>query len=327
MQEGGISQGNNERGSTLAGDIRSIKFHLGTRFMEAFEEPGTIEIVLNPDGVLWQEKLGGSLTEIGTIESHSADSAMRFIARCLGVELRRESPILEGEFPLDGSRFAGQIPPAVAGPTFAIRKKASAIFTLDEYVQSGVMSAEHREIIAEMVVNHRNILVIGGTSSGKTTLTNAIIHEIVVKNPDERLLIMEDTGEIQCAARNSVIYHTTSNVSLTDLLKTSLRMRPDRILVGEVRDHAALDLLDAWNTGHEGGVATLHSNNARSGLSRLRSLVSRNPFAPRVIEEVIGEAVHCIIHIAKTPAGRRVKEILRVNGWDTFKNDYNLDPF
>lgn len=324
MQDGGLSSGNNERRTSLQGHIKSLKAHLGDSFLEAFADPGTIEIVLNPDGSLWQEKLGGSLQRIGRIEAYKAHSAMGIIAACLGAELRRESPILEGEFPLDGSRFAGQIPPAVGGPTFAIRKKASAIFTLDEYVQSGVMTLEHRQLIAEMVSNHRNILVIGGTSSGKTTLTNAIIHEIVDQNPLERLLIMEDTGEIQCAAENSVIYHTTSHVSLTDLLKTSLRMRPDRILVGEVRDHAALDLLDAWNTGHEGGVATLHSNNARSGLSRLRSLVSRNPFAPRVIEEVIGEAVHCIIHIAKTLDGRRVKSILGVDGWDTKKQDYNL---
>jgi type IV secretion system protein VirB11 len=196
-----------------------------------------------------------------------------------------------------------------------VRKRASAIFALDDYVQAGIMTVSQQAVIQDMVQAHRNILVIGGTASGKTTLTNGIIKEIVRQYPLERILIAEDTGEIQCAAENSVIYHTTMSITLTHLLKTFLRMRPDRILIGEVRDHAALDLLDAWNTGHEGGVATLHSNDAFSGLSRLCSLVSRNKYAPRVIEPVIGEAIHCIVHIAKTPAGRRVKSILGVTGY------------
>lgn len=293
----------------------SIKNHLGKIFMNALEDPGTIEILLNPDGTLWQERLGEQLKVIGSLDKGRSLSAMNVVAACLGQELTARTPILEGEFPIDGSRFAGQIPPAAAAPTFAIRKKASSIFTLDEYVKSEIMTPEHASSIKMMVKNHRNILVIGGTSSGKTTLTNAIIEEIVKQYPHERILIMEDTGEIQCSAVNSVTYHTTKHVSLTDLLKTSLRMRPDRILVGEVRDHAALDLLDAWNTGHEGGVATLHANNAVAGLARLRSLVSRNPFAPKIIEEVIGEAVHCIVHIEKCSEGRRVRTVLQLHGW------------
>lgn len=306
----------NPKQTTLSSNMNTLRTYLGNQFLQAFEDPETIEILLNPDGTLWQEKLGGSLEIIGKIDEYSARAAMNIVASCLDAELRRESPLLEGEFPLDGSRFAGQIAPIVQGPTFAIRKKASKVFTLKQYVESEIMSEKQRNIISEMVRGYKNILVIGGTGSGKTTLTNAIIHEIVEQNPLERLLIMEDTGEIQCTAKNCVIYHTTANISLTDLLKASLRMRPDRILVGEVRDHAALDLLDAWNTGHEGGVATLHANNGLAGLSRLRSLVSRNPFAPKVIEEVIGEVVHCIIHITKTDKGRRVKSIIAVNGFE-----------
>lgn len=177
------------------------------------------------------------------------------------------------------------------------------------------MTRHQRDVLMEAVVSHRNILVIGGTGSGKTTLVNAIIHQMVLANPSERVFIIEDTGEIQCAAENFVQYHTSIDVSMTMLLKTSLRMRPDRILVGEVRGPEALDLLMAWNTGHEGGAATLHANNARSGLDRLAMLISMHPDSPKPIEPLIGEAVHVVVHIARTPEGRRIQEILAVSGF------------
>lgn len=226
------------------------------------------------------------------------------------------SPFLECELPIDGSRFAGQLPPLVAGPTFAIRKKASRIFLLDEYVDKGVMTRVQADFICRAIAAHKNILVIGGTGSGKTTLLNAIIAEIVRQFPDERICIIEDTGELQCAALNFVQYHTTINVTMTDILRLILRMRPDRIFVGETRGPEALDMLDAWNTGHEGGAASLHANNTLSALTRLRSLISRNPFAPREIEPVIGEAVNVIVQISKTSEGRRIKEIREIQGYE-----------
>ena len=213
-------------------------------------------------------------------------------------------------------RFAGQLPPIVHAPTFAIRKKASSIFSLERYVDEKIMTAAQKKIIVKAVRDHRNILVIGGTGSGKTTLTNAIIHQMVEENEDERIVIIEDTGEIQCSAKNFIQYHTTLEVTMTHLLKTTLRMRPDRILVGEVRGPEALDLLMAWNTGHEGGVATLHANNAKAGLDRLSMLISMHPESPSPIEPLIGEAVHLVIHITKTPeSGRKVQEILEVSGY------------
>jgi type IV secretion system protein VirB11 len=203
----------------------------------------------------------------------------------------------------------------VPAPTFAIRKKAVAIFTLQDYVSGGVMTPHQCRVIEQAISDHRNILVIGGTGSGKTTLVNAIIHQMVIDNPSERIFIIEDTGEIQCSAENYVQYHTTSDVNMTALLKTTLRMRPDRILVGEVRGPEALDLLMAWNTGHEGGAATLHANTAIAGLSRLAMLISMNPESPKPIEPLIGEAVHVVVHIARTPNGRLVQEILEVSGY------------
>lgn len=288
---------------------------LGPVFMEAFKDPKTVEILLNADGKLWQELLGKRMRCIGTMRGSQAQAIIKTIAGFHGKEVTRNKPTLECEFPLDGSRFAGQMPPVVSEATFAIRKKAVSIFTLEQYVDSGIMTHAQFVQIVQAVTVHRNILVIGGTGSGKTTLVNAIINQMVVLNPAERIVIIEDTGEIQCAAENYVQYHTTLDVTMTMLLKITLRMRPDRILVGEVRGPEALDLLMAWNTGHEGGAATLHANNARAGLDRLAMLISMHPDSPKPIEPLIGEAVHVVVHIARTPEGRRVQEIIEVSGY------------
>ena len=283
----------------------------------ALQDPDTVEVMVNADGRIWQEKLGQKITCIGTLQAAQTEAVIKTVAGYHGKEVTRYNPIIEGEFPLDNSRFAGQLPPVVTSPTFAIRKKAVAIFTLEHYIENGVLSPRHGNTLKSAVREHRNILVIGGTGSGKTTLINAIISEMVLNNPDERIFILEDTGEIQCAAQNFVQYHTTLDVDMTQLLKTTLRMRPDRILVGEVRGAEALDLLDAWNTGHEGGAATLHTNDALSGLTRLESLISRNPHAPAEIRPLIAEAVDVVIHIARTKQGRQVREILEVYGFRT----------
>ena len=296
--------------------LEKLRRDFGAATLHALSNPQTIEIILNADGVLWQECLGEKMKPYGKMSGSRAEAVMRTIATCLDTTITRTSPMIEGELPLDGSRFAGQIPPIVHAPIFAIRKKASAIFSLDRYVEEDIITPHQRQIIVDAVRNHRNILVVGGTGSGKTTLTNAIIHQMVVENDEERIFIIEDTGEIQCSAKNVVQYHTTLEVTMMHLLRTSLRMRPDRILVGEVRGPEALDLLMAWNTGHEGGVATLHANNAKAGLDRLAMLISMHPESPAPIEPLIGEAVQLVIHIVKTPqGGRKVQEIIEVSGY------------
>ena len=292
-----------------------LRRDMGAMIENALADPKTVELMLNADGKLWQERLGEKMRCIGHVSSGRAEAIIKTVAGFHGKEITRYKPMIEGELPVDGSRFAGQLPPVVASPTFAIRKKAIALFSLDEYVQANIMTEAQCNAIKEAVSAHRNILVIGGTGSGKTTLVNAIINQMVIHDTSERIFIIEDTGEIQCAAENSVQYHTTMDVSMTMLLKTTLRMRPDRILVGEVRGEEALDLLDAWNTGHEGGAATLHANNCLAGLARLKSLITRNPRAPTEIEPLIGEAVHCVVHIARTPLGRAVREVVAMDGF------------
>jgi type IV secretion system protein VirB11 len=194
----------------------------------------------------------------------TAESFIATVASTLRSSVTRESPILECELPLDGSRFEALIPPVVSAPVFTIRRKASAVFPLDEYEQQRIMTARQRRAIETAVALRHNILVVGGTGTGKTTLANGIIDHIVRASPGHRLVIIEDTPEIQCAAKNAVVMRATDTVDMQRLLKATMRLRPDRIIVGEVRGGEALSLLKAWNTGHPGGVCTVHANYARA---------------------------------------------------------------
>lgn len=300
---------------------RKLERDMGSELLAALHDPMTVEIMCNADGGVWHERQGEGQKHIYNMRPAQAQAIIETVAGYHDLEITRNNPLIECKFPLDGSRFAGQLPPIVGpAPTFAIRKPPPVIFTLDEYVAAGIMTPAQQAALSRAVTDHRNILVIGGTGSGKTTLVNSIIDEMVRQSPNERIVTIEDTGEIQCAARNRVQYNTSLDVSMSMLLKTTLRMRPDRILVGEVRGEEALDLLDAWNTGHPGGAATIHANSALEGLTRLHSLVTRNRWAPAAIEPLIGAVVHVIVYIAKTPDhGRRIQDILEVDGFEAGK--------
>jgi type IV secretion system protein TrbB len=296
-------------------ELRKLRVDLGPVVLAALEDPKTVEVVLNADGRLWQEKLGEPMRDIGTMPVWQAEALIGTVAAILKVTATRENCLLEGELP-DGSRFAGQLPPVVSAPTFAIRKHASAVFSLAQYVAGGIMTPRQMEALCTAVRERRNLLVIGGVGSGKTTLCNAIIAEVVRQYPDDRLLIIEDTTELQCSAADYVQYRTSEQVNMTRLLRTTLRMRPDRILVGEVRGSEAMDLLFSWNLGHPGGIATLHANDAKSALSRLVMLVSMHPESPKPIEPLIADAELVIVHISRSEGGRKVREILGVTGYD-----------
>lgn len=291
--------------------------------MQALADPTTVEVMLNPDGTVWQERLGEPMKKLTTLRAGQARAVIESIAGYHGKTVTLENPLLEAELPPDGSRFAGQIPPVVSSPTFAIRKKAIRVMTIDDYIAKKIMGAAQADLIKSAVVDHKNILIIGGTGSGKTTLVNAVIDWMTHADPTERIVIIEDTAEIQCSAENSLSFQTSMNISMTQLLKTTLRMRPDRILVGEVRGAEALDLLMAWNTGHAGGAATLHANNALAGLSRLEMLVSMHQNAPKTsIPELIAEAVDVVIHIERHNRGRRISDVLRLSGYDATSQQY-----
>ncbi len=295
---------------------------------DALFDPLTIEIMLNPDGKMWQEKLGSCMTHVCNMRESEADEFIRKIAGYLKKIISRECPIIEGVLPLDDSRFAAQIPPIVAHPTFAIRKRAVRVFTLDDYASSRIISSTQCDMIRASIAEKQNIVVVGGTGSGKTTLLNAVLHEITVCEPYARQIIIEDTAELNSTAQNKVYYTTSETVSMTDLLKMALRMRPDRMIVGEVRGCEAFDLIQAWNTGHPGGCCSCHSNDSVSSLRRLKSLISQHDFAPRDIEPDIALAVNVIVNICKFGTERRVREIVAVREYDSNyskNNGYRLE--
>ncbi len=311
-----MSEQNGDQETVKKRVTERLRRDLGPLVEGALNDPKTTDILLNADGQLWLKRLGEPTRVIGTMEAWRATSVIKTLAGLLGKTVGAKEPILDGELPFGNERFAGQLPPVVSSPCFAIRKPAITVFPLDSYVEQGIMTQTQCDAIKKAVRDHKNILVVGGTGSGKTTLINAVIQEMVDNDPNERVFIIEDTGEIQCSAINCVQYHTTLEVSMTDLLKTTLRMLPDRIIVGEVRGSEALDLLDSWNTGHDGGAGTLHANSAESALQRLKSLVTRNKHAPTDIEPLIAEAVHVIVQINRKSEVRRVEAILEIVGYE-----------
>lgn len=291
--------------------VNKLQNALGDHLCVALEDPSVVEIMLNPDGRLFIERLGHGIAAAGDMTRSAAETIIGSVAHAVNSEVDDDSPIVSGELPIGGHRFEGLLPPIVSGPSFNIRRRASRLIPLDDYVTGKVMTARQAEVIRSAVTSKINILVAGGTGSGKTTLTNAILAEIVSSSPDDRLVILEDTAEIQCAAENAVSLHTSDAVDMLRLLKSTMRLRPDRIIVGEVRDGAALTMLKAWNTGHPGGVATIHSNNARSALQRLEQLTAEASHQP--MQAVIGDAVDLVIFIERTAKGRWISEILHVN--------------
>jgi type IV secretion system protein TrbB len=293
-----------------------LKREFGPALCALFSDQAVIEIMLNSDGKLWVERLGQDMEEIGTMGAAQAELLMGTLAYVNGVAMTNDTPSLSCELPKEfaGARFQGHLPPVVKAPSFTIRKKAIAVFTLSQYVERGIMTQAQREVIEDAVRTKKNILIAGGTGSGKTTLTNAVVQHISEVCSEDRIIILEDLGELKCSARNAEIMLSSAEYTMTRLLKDTLRMRPDRILVGEVRDGAALDLLMAWNTGHPGGVCTLHSDSALLALSRLEQMIALVSVGS--MKQTIAEAVGLVVFIEKCAGSRRVKEIIRVLGFD-----------
>jgi type IV secretion system protein VirB11 len=289
----------------------------GSAFIAALDDPAVIEIMVNEDGRLWLDKFGAGLVDTGySLTPTAVESILATVASMLDTSLTRENPMVEGEFPLDGSRLEGLLPPVVSAPVITVRKRPPRVFTLDEYLQAAILTAEQVDVIRHAIAAKQNILVVGGTGSGKTTLLNAILAEFPTACPEARIVAIEDTVELQIKVANYVALRATKTVTMNDLLRATLRLRPDRIIFGEVRGGEALALLKAWYTGHPGGAATLHANSATAALTRLEQLIAENQ-GVQVQPAWIAEVIHWIVYIEKineTP-GRRVKEIRTITGW------------
>jgi type IV secretion system protein TrbB len=276
------------------------------------QDPKVVELMLNDNGSLWVEKLGEHMFDSGhSIPPADGERIIRIITSSMNRECNKDSPSLAAVLPGCGSRFQGFLPPIVSSPSFAIRKKALQVFTLDHYVEKGILEAAHAATIKSAVLQRKNILIVGGTGTGKTTLANAILAEIA--KTGDRIITIEDTPELQCTAPNSLSFHTCPpSYTMQHAIKDALRVRPDRIIVGEVRDGSALDLLKGWNTGHNGGIATLHANGALEGLTRLEQLIGE--VSVHIPHALIAQAVHVVIVIERRDGGRKVTRVASVCG-------------
>lgn len=303
---------------------KRILIEMGPEMREALLDPRTVEVVLNSDGRVWVERMGHEFEHIGNMTLLNALTLFNTIAHSLGEVVNSHNPILEGKLIVNGARFEGCIPPIVDAPIFALRNKATKVFTLEDYVASGSLTASQRSEITRAIRAHKNILVVGSTGSGKTTFANAVLDAISKEFPAARLVTMEDTPELQIAVPNYVSLYTSLTVSMRDLLKATMRLRPDKIVMGETRGGEALDLLKAWNTGHSGGISTVHANSAYAGLTRLEELCAEATERP--MGNLISEAVNLVVFIHKDrEAGRKIDEIIAVTGYDKQTNKYTYD--
>nr|WP_202331033.1 P-type conjugative transfer ATPase TrbB [Mesorhizobium sp. L-8-3] len=302
---------------------RMLRTALGPAVARFLDDPAIVEVMLNPDGRLWIDRLASGLADTGEqLSATDGERIIRLVAHHVGAEVHCSAPRVSAELPGTGERFEGLLPPVVAAPAFAIRKPAVAVFSLADYVAAGIMSDAQADALRWAVIERKNILVAGGTSTGKTTLTNALLAEVA--RTGDRIVLIEDTRELQCAAPNLVALRTRDGVvSLSELVRSSLRLRPDRIPIGEVRGAEALDLLKAWSTGHPGGIGTIHAGTAIGALRRLEQLIQEAVVTvPRAL---IAETIDVIAVLSGRGSARQLAELVHVTGLGT-TGDYVLAP-
>ncbi|OIQ95035.1 type IV secretion system protein PtlH [mine drainage metagenome] len=294
--------------------IRMLRTAMGPQIAQALDDPDVIEIMLNPDGSLWIDRLSSGRAPMGVqLSAADGERIIRLVAAHVRTEVHAGKPLLTAELPETGERFEGALPPVAPGPAFALRKRAVGVIRLDDYITDGILTAAQADFLRCAVRERQNILIAGGTSTGKTTLANALLDEVAATG--DRVIILEDTVELQCAARDHVPLRTRAGVvTMAELVRSTLRLRPDRIVVGEVRGAEALDLLKAWGTGHPGGIATVHAGSAEGALLRLEQLVLEVAVTPP--RALIAEAVNVIVYIAGRGRARRIQDIARVVGFD-----------
>lgn len=296
-----------------------LRTAMGPAIAAAMADSRVVEIMVNPDGALRVDILGeGRVDTDVQLDAAQIERIIRLVASHARAEVHGDAPIVSAELPPHmegraGERFEGVLPPVSVGPCFSIRKPAERLYGLDDYVTDGFMTEAAADRLKTAVAQRFNILVAGGTSSGKTTLANALLAEMAWI--DERVILIEDTRELQSPAPDTVALRTRPGmVSMTDLVRSTLRLRPDRIIVGEVRGPEALDMLKAWNTGHPGGIATVHANSAMAALYRVEQLVQEAVVT--VPRRLIAEAIDIIVFISGRGVHRRVSTIARVTGVD-----------
>ncbi|GBR37049.1 conjugal transfer protein TrbB [Neoasaia chiangmaiensis NBRC 101099] len=312
-----IENGARQRGMSM------LRTAMGPAIARHLADPAVVEVMLNPDGRLWIDRLSVGLGDTGDrITPADAERIVRLVAHHVGAEVHEAAPRVSAELPT-GERFEGLLPPVVTAPSFAIRKPAVAVFTLDDYVAAGIMTDAQAHFLRHAVSERKNILVAGGTSTGKTTLVNALLAEVA--KTGDRVVLIEDTRELQCTAPNLIALRTREGViTLSDLVRSGLRLRPDRIPIGEVRGAEALDLVKAWGTGHPGGIGTLHAGSVLAALYRLEQLIQEAVVT--VPRAMIAETIDVIAVLSGRGTARRLSELAEINGLDPTTGAYLIRP-
>ncbi len=300
---------------------------LGVDAVHKLTNPSVTELyTVEGDGRLWVDsrELGRGPTEV-RISPEQVEIFLNAVASAVGVAFGPESPMLAAELPGRAGRLQGFRPPVVASPVFVLRKPAQEVVFLAELVAQGFLPAREAERLRRALADHKTLLVIGGTGTGKTTFLNSLLAELAQLCPEERIAILGDTPELQCSAPDRIRLRTSPGRTLYDLLDAVLRASPHRIVVGEVRDHSALAMLDAWNTGHPGGLATLHANSCSDALLRLSTLIQRANVPPQ--PQLIGATVSLIARLAGTNTRtRHLVELAEVAGWNAATGRFELAP-
>lgn len=273
---------------------------IGDIIVACLDDKKIHEIMLNPDGRLWIDNHEEGLSSIAHLPSSQVFSIIHAIAGFHNSVINQHNPHLEAKLPffksMQGQRFIAQIPPIVSAPSFTIRKQSENVFTLDDYLQSGRTTQEQDLILKNLVQKRKNILISGGPGSGKTSLINALILEALRQDDKQRLLILEDLPELQCPSSNKVALLTSSTVNMTALVRMAMRMRPDRILIGEIRGAEALDMLKAWNTGCPGGICTVHANSSQEAIQRVLDLAMENRLTASPLQ-LVAQTINTIVSI------------------------------
>lgn len=295
--------------------LQALGQALGPVIASALADPDVVEVIVNPNGAIWTDGARAGRVFTGAwLDASAAERVLRLVADHAGQVVNAEHPLLSAVLPVTGERFQGVCAPLSRRPSFAIRKRPAAIFSLESYVEQGIITPGQLACLAGAAAARANILVVGGAGSGKTTLANAIL--ALPAFSQDRVVLIEDTAELQCAAPDQLALLTRPSapaINMSDLVRAALRLRPDRIVIGEVRDASALDLIKAWNTGHPGGLATLHANSAFEALWRLEDLMGEAVAQPPC--RSIGQAIDLIVFLKRTASGRRLEGLLRVEAW------------
>lgn len=307
----------------------------GAEIASLLQRDDIMEIYVNDDGFLRYKSLTeGKRKSDVRLEPEKVRAIIELITGQAHKVVNGDIPSVSTEIMGYGCRFQGELPPIVRFPQFNIRKKATRIFTFADYVADGALAPFYRDYLEKAIKARKNILVVGGTGTGKTTFLNAVLEAVARISPDHRIISLEDLPELQCPADDYSPMFTMQDAgtggvrfNMTRLLADCMRRSPDRIIIGEVRDGAAYTMLKAWNTGHPGGACTVHANDAVAGLSRIKSLAQEDPDASNDLKELIGQAIDVVLSIVHTTLpngleGRKIDRVIEVEGYDSIADKY-----